>query len=84
MDMTESQREIAGAIQIDPESSLSYNLSFSLHMRGTFDRHALEAALQAVVARHDSLRAGYDPLAVHGDDPSGRRRVLRRHWICVA
>ena len=60
IDMTEAQREIATAILINPESSLSYNLSFSLHIKGKPDRAALQTALDGVIARHDSLRAGFD------------------------
>jgi amino acid adenylation domain-containing protein len=57
--MTEGQREIATAILIDPDASLSYNLSFSLHLQGRPDRAALEQAIRAVVDRHDSLRATF-------------------------
>ena len=60
IDMTEAQREIATAILINPESSLSYNLSFSLHIKGQPDPKALQMALDGLMARHDSLRAGFD------------------------
>ncbi len=60
IEMTEAQREIATAILINPDSSLSYNLSFSLHIKGKPDPKALQAALDGVIARHDSLRAGFD------------------------
>ena len=60
IEMTEAQREIATAILINPESSLSYNLSFSLHIKGKPDRAALQTALDGIIARHDSLRAGFD------------------------
>ena len=60
IEMTEAQREIATAILINPESSLSYNLSFSLHIKGKPNHAALQTALNGVIARHDSLRAGFD------------------------
>jgi amino acid adenylation domain-containing protein len=60
IEMTEAQREIATAILINPDSSLSYNLSFSLHIKGKPDPKALQAALDGMIARHDSLRAGFD------------------------
>lgn len=58
--MTEGQREIAAAISINPAASLSYNLSFSLHLDGAIDGSALKSALAALVTRHDSLRASFD------------------------
>ncbi|NVP53967.1 non-ribosomal peptide synthetase/type I polyketide synthase [Mycoplana rhizolycopersici] len=58
--MTEGQREIAAAISINPSASLSYNLSFSLHLDTAIDAGALQTALEDLVARHDSLRASFD------------------------
>ncbi|MBB3977043.1 amino acid adenylation domain-containing protein [Rhizobium azooxidifex] len=58
--MTEGQRELATAININPAASLSYNLSFSLHLDGAIDSPALRTALDGIVARHDSLRASFD------------------------
>ncbi|HEV7271206.1 non-ribosomal peptide synthetase [Pseudoxanthomonas sp.] len=58
---TEPQREIWLADQLDAEASLSFNLSVSLRLRGVLDRAALAAALQALVDRHESLRAVLDP-----------------------
>ena len=42
--------------QLDPAASLAYHLPISLHLRGQLDRAALQAALDAVIARHESLR----------------------------
>ncbi|MBD9374616.1 amino acid adenylation domain-containing protein [Rhizobium sp. ARZ01] len=58
--MTEGQREIAAAIGINPAASLSYNLSFSLHLDGAVDGSVLRTALSELVARHDGLRASFD------------------------
>jgi amino acid adenylation domain-containing protein len=41
--------------QLQPGNS-SYNVSRHLRIKGSFDRHALERALDALVERHESLR----------------------------
>ena len=56
---TESQREVWLADQLSREASLAYNESVTLHLRGQLDVVALRAALQALVERHDSLRATF-------------------------
>ena len=58
---TESQREIWIADQYGRDASLSFNLSVSLQLRGSLDAHALQAALQDLVDRHDALRASIGP-----------------------
>ncbi|GAB3384688.1 non-ribosomal peptide synthetase [Lysobacter fragariae] len=58
---TESQREIWLADQLGIEASLSFNLSVSLRFNGALDVDALHAALQALVDRHDALRANVGP-----------------------
>ncbi|MDC8016188.1 non-ribosomal peptide synthetase [Tahibacter soli] len=42
--------------RLDPAASLAYHLPISVRLRGPLDRTALQAALDAVVARHESLR----------------------------
>jgi amino acid adenylation domain-containing protein len=54
---TEPQREIWLAAQLEPDASLAYNESISLQLSGALDESALHAALQAVVDRHEALRA---------------------------
>ncbi|MBS0381190.1 MAG: amino acid adenylation domain-containing protein [Proteobacteria bacterium] len=54
---TESQREIWLAAKLAPEASLAYNEAVSLKLSGVLDAVALHAALDAVVMRHDALRA---------------------------
>ncbi|HCV39432.1 MAG TPA: non-ribosomal peptide synthetase, partial [Pseudomonas sp.] len=41
--------------QLEPQSA-AYNIPAGLHLRGELDEAALEAAFQALVARHESLR----------------------------
>ncbi|MBF9034659.1 amino acid adenylation domain-containing protein [Rhodobacterales bacterium HKCCE2091] len=60
IEMTEGQREIAAVMLVDPEGSVAYNLSVSLHLDGALDETALVSALRAVLARHDALRATVD------------------------
>ncbi|WHZ20157.1 MAG: polyketide synthase module [Rhodanobacteraceae bacterium] len=53
----EAQREVWLAAKLVPEASLAYNEAVSLKLSGALDVTALRAALDAVVARHDALRA---------------------------
>ncbi|MFN0185512.1 MAG: amino acid adenylation domain-containing protein [Aquabacterium sp.] len=54
---TEAQREVWLASQLGAEASLAYNESLSIRIRGVLDRDVLGAALNDLVARHESLRA---------------------------
>ena len=54
---TEPQREIWLAAKLEPEASLAYNESVSLHLHGLLDVTALQNSLQALVDRHEILRA---------------------------
>ena len=56
---TEPQREIWLADQLGAESSLAYNESVSLHLRGALDVERLRAAVAALPQRHDALRASF-------------------------
>lgn len=58
---TEAQREVWLADQLGTEASLAYNESASLHLRGAVDSAALQAALLALAARHEALRATLGP-----------------------
>ncbi|WP_313301522.1 non-ribosomal peptide synthetase [Pseudomonas sp.] len=44
--------------QLQPQSA-AYNIPAGLHLRGELDQAALEGALQALVARHESLRTRF-------------------------
>jgi amino acid adenylation domain-containing protein len=59
--MTESQREIFLAAVLGDDASCAYNESFSLHLRGKLQVEALRAGLNALVMRHEALRATVDP-----------------------
>ncbi|HUH30747.1 MAG TPA: amino acid adenylation domain-containing protein [Rhodanobacter sp.] len=54
---TEPQREIWLAAKLEPDASLAYNESISLHLSGELDGSALQSALQGLLDRHEALRA---------------------------
>jgi amino acid adenylation domain-containing protein len=56
---TEPQREVWLADRLSPESSLAYNESVSLDLRGELDAGALRRAVRDLPARHDALRATF-------------------------
>jgi amino acid adenylation domain-containing protein len=58
---TEAQRELWLAAKLGVEASLAYNESVTLRFHGALDHAALRAALQALVDRHDALRATFGP-----------------------
>ena len=58
---TEPQREIWLADQLGREASLAFNESVSLRLRGALDIAGLSTALQALLDRHDALRANLGP-----------------------
>ena len=55
--LTEPQHEIFLAAKLDDDVSCSFNESFSVFMRGPLHPTALSDALNALVARHQALRA---------------------------
>ncbi|MGV2981884.1 amino acid adenylation domain-containing protein [Camelimonas sp. ID_303_24] len=59
--LTEPQIEVWLAAQLGDEASCAFNESISLDLSGPLDREALQQALDAVVARHDALRARFAP-----------------------
>ena len=58
---TEPQREVWLADHLGRDASLAYNESVSLQLRGPLSAPALQAALQALVDRHEALRSSFDP-----------------------
>jgi amino acid adenylation domain-containing protein len=59
--MTEPQREIFLAAKLGDDASCSFNESFSVYLRGALHAGALRDAVNALLARHDALRATADP-----------------------
>ncbi|MGA9422425.1 MAG: amino acid adenylation domain-containing protein [Rhodanobacteraceae bacterium] len=57
---TESQREIWLATRLEPDASLAYNESVSLEFFGALDVEALQAALSALIERHEALRSTFN------------------------
>jgi amino acid adenylation domain-containing protein len=60
VDLTEPQREIFLAAMLSDEASCAYNESFSVRLRGELKTEALRESVNALVARHESLRATID------------------------
>lgn len=58
---TEPQREVWLADKLGRDASLAFNESVTLRLHGELDIAKLEAALQALVDRHDALRANLGP-----------------------
>jgi amino acid adenylation domain-containing protein len=58
--MTEPQREIFLAAKLGDDASCSFNESFSVYLRGALQVGALRDAVNALLARHDALRATAD------------------------
>lgn len=61
IETTEAQREIWLGDNLGPESSLAYNETLQLRLTGRLDAGALAAALDNLVARHESLRSTFSP-----------------------
>jgi amino acid adenylation domain-containing protein len=58
---TEAQREVWLGDRLSPQASLAYNESMRLRLKGPLDTPALGAALDQLVARHESLRSTISP-----------------------
>jgi amino acid adenylation domain-containing protein len=56
---TDPQREVWLADRLGTESSLAYNESVSLHLRGELDVPSFKHALRKLLARHDALSATF-------------------------
>ena len=65
--LTEAQKEMWLAAQMESGASAAFNESTSIHFRGPFDESAMRRALQTVVERHEALRCTFSP------DGSGMR-----------
>ncbi len=59
--LTEAQRELWLAAAMGDEASCAFNQSYTLRLRGPLRREALQRALQAMVDRHEGLRATFSP-----------------------
>ncbi|MEQ9314532.1 MAG: condensation domain-containing protein, partial [Henriciella sp.] len=57
--LTEPQKELWLVAQLSDEASLTFNESFTLDLTGPLNRPAAERALNALIARHDALRAHF-------------------------
>lgn len=55
--MTEPQREVFLAAKLADDASCSFNESFSVHLRGPLQAEPLRESVNAVIARHEALRA---------------------------
>lgn len=72
--LSEGQRSLWLTWQLDPQSA-GYNMAGALHLKGALDPSSLNAALEALVQRHDILRTYY-PLSETG----GPVQRLARDW----
>ena len=63
--LSEAQREIWLAAVLDAQTNLAYNEGLCLHLSGTLDSHALRAALQQLIDRHEALRSCISPDGQH-------------------
>ncbi|WP_248746007.1 non-ribosomal peptide synthetase [Pseudomonas sp. MWU12-2037] len=61
-----SQQRLWFLDQLDPGASSAYHMPMSLLLRGNLDHVALKAALDRLVARHESLRTTFER---HGEQP---------------
>ncbi len=59
--LTEAQKEIWASVQMGVAANCSYNESLILELKGTLDDHVLLQAIQALVDRHEILRATCSP-----------------------
>ncbi|NHN76929.1 amino acid adenylation domain-containing protein [Azotobacter chroococcum] len=73
-----AQRSLWLTWRLDPASP-AYNMPGALQLRGVLDVSALEAALQALVERHEVLRTTYPA----GDGGEPEQRILDRVAIAV-
>jgi len=59
--LTEPQFEILLAARLGDDVSCAFNEAVALHLRGPLDPQALRDSLTQLVARHDALRARFEP-----------------------
>ena len=58
--LTDAQREVWLASQLDEDVSRTYNEAYLVHVRGDLQVDVLRESLQLIVDRHDALRATFD------------------------
>lgn len=59
--MTEAQKEIWFMAQMGNNASRAYNLSRTIHLRGSANLDAMRKAVQEIVNRHEALRTTFSP-----------------------
>ena len=79
--LTESQTEIWLSAQNGDEASCAFNESVTLRLNGPLDLAALHAAMDAVMARHDALRARFSATGRDDDDLPGHVVSVSRSRI---
>lgn len=78
--LSEGQRSLWLTWQLDPQSA-GYNMAGALHLKGALDTSSLNAALEALVQRHDILRTYY-PLSEAGEPVQRLARDWHPELIC--
>ena len=58
--LTEAQKEVWLASQLEDDASRSYNTTAALRLNGPLNIDALKSSLKAVLKRHEALRAKFD------------------------
>ena len=59
--MTEAQKELWFMAQMGDEASRAYNISKTIHLRGSSNLQAVRKAVQEIVNRHEALRTTFSP-----------------------
>ncbi|OAL58024.1 non-ribosomal peptide synthetase [Halomonas sp. ALS9] len=78
--LSEGQRSLWLTWQLDPQSA-GYNMAGALHLKGVLNLSALNAALEALVQRHDILRTYY-PLSEAGEPVQRLAQDWSHELIC--
>ena len=78
--LSEGQRSLWLTWQLDPQSA-GYNMAGALHLKGVLEPTALNAALEALVQRHDILRTYY-PLNEAGEPVQRLAQDWHPELIC--
>ncbi len=75
--LSDGQQEIWLATRFGDDASMAFNLASTLTLRGALDADALQAAMDALIARHEALRAVPDRDGqLQRVLPPGRARIL--------
>ncbi|HET7863471.1 MAG TPA: condensation domain-containing protein, partial [Burkholderiaceae bacterium] len=81
-----SQQRLWFLDQLDPAAGTAYHIPFALRLHGRLDRAALRAALDRLLARHESLRTRFpveDGQPVQAFAPADSGFPLREHDLCA-